>query len=70
MNGDPLVFSKTNDRSYVITNIHITEKQEIFLAAKTFQIFASTVMNLISTGFNLFRVIPNFTWKFRERLLS
>ena len=68
MNGDPLVFSKTNDRSYVLTNIHITEKQEIFFAAKTFQIFASNVMNLIITDFSLFRVIPNFT--FRERLLS
>ena len=70
MNGDPLVFFKTNDRSYILTNIHITEKQEIFLAAKTFQIFSSNVMNLISTDFNLFHVTPNLKWKFREQLLS
>ena len=72
MIGDPLVLSntcsKTNDRSYALTNIYVTEKQGIFLAAKTFQLLASNVMNLISTDFNLFLVIPNFTWKLRERL--
>ena len=62
-------FSKTNDKSYILTNIHVTEKQEIFLAAKTFQLFASIVINLISTDFKQFLVIPNFTWKLRELLL-
>ena len=75
MSGDPFVlsytFSKKNDSSYTLTNIiHVTEKQEIFLAAETFQLFASNVMNLISTGFKLFLVIPIFTRKLKERLLS
>ena len=74
MIGDPLVlsntFSKTNDKSYILKNIHVTEKQEIFLATKLFfQLFASNVMNLISTDFKLFLVIPNFTCKLRQRLL-
>ena len=75
MSGDPFVlsytFSKTNDRSYTLTNIiHVAEKQQIFLAAETFQLFESNVMNLISTDFKLFLVIPIFTWKLKERLLS
>ena len=72
MIGDPLVlsntFSKTNDKSYILKNIHVTERQEIFLAT-TFQLFASNVMNLKSTDFKLFLVIPNSTWKLRQRLL-
>ena len=62
MRGDPIVFSNTfskaNDRSYILTNIHVTEKQEILLAAKSFHLFASNVMNLISTDFNPFLVMP------------
>ena len=73
MSDDALVLShtltKTNDRSYILTNIPVTEKQEIFLPAKTFQLFASNVMNLMSTDFNLFLAIPNFTRKLRKRLL-
>ena len=40
MSGGPFVlsntFSKTNDRSFILRAIFITEKQESFLAAKTF----------------------------------
>ena len=65
MSGDPLVlshtFSKTNDRSYILTNIDVTEKQEFFLAAKTFQRLASNVMNFTSTDFNLFLVMAKLT---------
>lgn len=58
---DPLVlsntFSKANDRSYILTNIHVTEKQEILLAAKTSHLFPSNVMNLITTDFKPFLVM-------------
>ena len=44
MSGDPFVlsntFSKTNARSYILRTIFITEKREIFFAAKTFELFA------------------------------
>ena len=73
MSGYPLVlsntFSKANDRSYILTNIHVTEKQEILLPEKTSHLFASNVMNLITTDFKPFLVMPNFTWKLRKRLL-
>ena len=70
MSSDPLVlsntFSKTNARSCILRTIFITAKQEIFLAAKTFQLFARNILNLISTDFKLFLIIRNFTRKLSE----
>ena len=60
MSGYPFLlsntFSKTNDRSYILRTIFITEIQEIFMAAKTFQL-----------DFKLFLIIQNFTRKLSER---
>ena len=71
MSGNPFVlsntFSKTNARSYILRTIFVTEKQEIFLAAKTFQLFARNILNLISIDFKLFLITRNFTRKLSER---
>ena len=71
MSGNPFVlsntFSKTNARSYTLRTIFVTEKDEIFLAAKTLQLFARNLLNLISTDFKLFLVIQNFARKLSER---
>ena len=55
-----ILYTKKHTRNWKARN---------FLGNKTFQLFASNVMNLISTDFKLFLVIPNFTWKLRQRLL-
>ena len=52
---------------YIVRTISITEKQETFLAAKTFQLFLRNILNLISTDSKLFLIIQNFTSKLSER---